>query len=167
VAWAVEQVAPAPADRILEVGCGPGHAVALLCPRLLGGTITAIDRSALQVANARERNRACVAAGRARIEQVTLTDAREVFGPSFSKVFAVNVNAFWTDPASSIASLRGLLRVGARGYLIYETPSAAALSKLRNSLPKLLEAQSFLVDAVRVPDSGSSPMICVVFQHPR
>ncbi|HYO94166.1 MAG TPA: class I SAM-dependent methyltransferase [Polyangiaceae bacterium] len=168
VAWAVEQLAAAPADRILEVGCGAGHAVALLCARVARGTITAIDRSALQVAKARERTHSCIASGRARVEQVTLADAPEVFGgATFSKVFAINVNAFWTDPATSIASLSGLLRAAGRGYLFYEPPSAAALAKLRAAMPKLLEARSFVVEAVRLADSRSSRTFCIVFRHAR
>jgi hypothetical protein len=40
VAWAVEMLDLAPDDRLLEIGCGAGRAVSLICARLDTGTIT-------------------------------------------------------------------------------------------------------------------------------
>jgi len=58
IRWAVAQLALRPAARVLEVGCGPGHAITLLCEQLRQGSVTAIDRSALQVRRARAQSRA-------------------------------------------------------------------------------------------------------------
>ncbi|HEV3504599.1 MAG TPA: hypothetical protein VG637_04850, partial [Actinomycetes bacterium] len=37
IRWAVEVLSPAPEDHVLEIGCGPGVAVAAICRRLTGG----------------------------------------------------------------------------------------------------------------------------------
>jgi protein-L-isoaspartate O-methyltransferase len=161
VVWGVKQLAVAPADDILEVGCGPGYAVALVCPALVRGTMTAIDRSELQVEKARALNRRFVEHGRARIEVMTLSDAPAALAQRFSKVFAINVNAFWTEPAS-ITHLDALLRPGGRVYLVYEPPSAAVSRKLHGLVPELLSARGFVADDVRTSSSRSAVTLCVV-----
>jgi ubiquinone/menaquinone biosynthesis C-methylase UbiE len=79
-----------PDDRILEVGCGHGVAISLVCERLGGGRITALDRSPKMIAAARKRNRACV--DRARFITSSLEDA-ELGDETYDKVFAVHVAA--------------------------------------------------------------------------
>jgi cyclopropane fatty-acyl-phospholipid synthase-like methyltransferase len=127
---------------VLEIGCGPGHAVALVCARLTRGTVTAIDRSALQVARARERTRDCIAAGRARVECVALADL-EPGRRRFDRILAVNVNIFWTSPEGAFADVRRLLAPHGTLHLVYEPPTAAALRRLRASMPRLLAKHAF------------------------
>src|ERR671935_177066 len=55
--WAVDTLEVRPADRLLEVGCGHGVAVSLVCERLTTGTITAIDRSPKMIEMATRRSR--------------------------------------------------------------------------------------------------------------
>src|SRR5919201_650208 len=71
----VDTLEVGPADRLLEVGCGHGVAVSLVCERLTTGTITAIDRSPKMIEMATRRNREHVDAGRAVLEAVALEDA--------------------------------------------------------------------------------------------
>jgi SAM-dependent methyltransferase len=154
-------LAAAPTDDVLEIGCGPGHAVALLCGRLTRGTVTAIDRSATQVARARDRNRECVAAGRARIECIALADL-EAGRRRFDKIFAVNVNAFWTSPARALADVRRLLAPRGTLHLVYEPPSAARLRGLRESMARLLCQHGFDVDDVAVRAFRASHGLCII-----
>ena len=72
--WAVATLEVSPADHLLEVGCGHGVAVSLVCERLTTGTITAIDRSPQMIEMATRRNREHVDAGRAALEAVSLED---------------------------------------------------------------------------------------------
>src|SRR5438093_317125 len=88
--WAVDTLALDPADRVLEVGCGHGVAVSLVCERLTSGRITAIDRSKKMIEMAARRNREHVAGGRAVLKAAALEKAD--FGDErFDKVFAFNV----------------------------------------------------------------------------
>ena len=111
------------------------------------------------VARARARNQVCLAAGRARIEQQALTEA--VLGRRFRKVFAVNVNAFWTAPVPSLGALGRLLQPRCTAYLVYEPPSVARLAALQQSLPAQLEARGFDVADVLVQRFRATHGLCV------
>ena len=163
VLWAIEQLQLGTSDDVLEVGCGGGHAVTLLCQSLRRGRVTAIDRSALQVARARERNAAWIASGRARIECLALADAPSMLGRGrFDRVLAINVNAFWTDPAPSVAALAGLLARSGRVHLVYEPPSPTRLRELRRTMPALLEDAGLSVEDVRTATFRRGQGICII-----
>ena len=117
IRWAVQVLDAAGDDHLLEIGCGPGVAVAAICQRLTGGRVVAIDRSATAIARATRRNADCIASGTAVLRTVALED----LGPSglpeatdgFDKVFAMNVNLFWVrSPARELELIRTLLRPG-------------------------------------------------------
>lgn len=166
VVWGVAQMAVHPADHLLEIGCGAGYAVALIAPTLMTGTITAIDRSPLQVQKAEQRNAAHVAAGRARFAHCSLAQAPTALVGRFSKVFAINVNAFWTEPKANFDSLRMLLRPQGLAYLIQEPPTAAALSKQQRTLPELARAHGFHVHSVRTDSPQAQRFLCVLQAAP-
>ena len=119
IRWAVEVVDPRPAERLLEIGCGPGVAAALVCARLTTGRLTAVDRSEVAVARTRRRNAEHLESGRLEVVRSEL-DTLDVTG--VDKAFSVNVNVFWTTAATrELAALHRALRPGGRLYLLYGT----------------------------------------------
>lgn len=159
--WAAERLAVEPADRLLEIGCGHGVAVSLVCERLRTGTITAIDRSAKMTEVAAARNAEHVAAGRAVFHTVAIEDAD--FGDGwFDKVFAVNVNLFWTrSPANEVALIRRLLRPGGALYLCYEPPSADRADQLIDTLTATLAEHGYDAAVSTGVTSTSASLVCV------
>ena len=161
--WAVAQLPGGIRDPILEVGCGAVLALALLLDRYPDVALTAIDRSPGQVARARARHGAAIAAGRLRVEPLGLATAPAVLGAgAFAHALAINVNAFWTAPAMGFGSLARLLGPAGLATLVYEPPSPAARRRLEAELPARAEAHGFRVTDVRLTRFRSTLGLCVV-----
>ena len=142
--WTADHLAPAPDERVLEIGGGRGVAAALVCSRLTTGHYVGIDRSPLAVDAAVARNAGHVARGAARFEQLALEDADPAALGRFDAVFAVNVNLFWTRPARrELEVVRGVLTDGGRLWLTYESPTPAGAPRLAAALIERLDAAGF------------------------
>jgi SAM-dependent methyltransferase len=160
--WAVETLAVRPTDRLLEIGCGHGVAVSLVCEKLRGGSITAIDRSATMIAMARERNADHVAAGVASFQAAALHEASLPSG-CFDTIFAVNVGVFWRQrPDRELAIVRDLLAPGGRTYLFLQPPSPRMVGDATARLQPVLESNGLTVSGTRLADLASTRVGCVI-----
>jgi SAM-dependent methyltransferase len=162
VRWAVETLDPGPEERLLEIGCGPGVAVAAVCERLAGGRLVAVDRSATAIARATRRNQAHVAAGRAVLRTVALEDLRPADvladGRRFDKVFAMNVNLFWVrSPARELALIRELLDPAGALYLFYGYGGGGPAARVPGDLDDHLAAAGFEAE-----HRSGAATVCVV-----
>lgn len=146
-----------PDDEILEIGCGAGVAVSLICERLDRGRITAIDRSPQAVDRAARRNAPHIAAGKARVSCLDLADAGQL-GHQYDKIFAVNVNLFWTRGIDvELDVVKSLMRPRARLCLCYETPSGATATRAARAVTAALADRGFTATT-----TGRSPsLVCV------
>jgi SAM-dependent methyltransferase len=116
--WAVEVLEVDPADRVLEVGCGHGVAVSLVCERLDSGRITAVDRSPKMIEAARRRNAAF--ADRTRFIAASIEEA-ELGDESYDKAFAVHVAAL-ERPGKALDTVRERLAPSGGLYLFSRAP---------------------------------------------
>ena len=118
----VERPDVRPDDRVLEIGCGHGVAATLVCERLEGGRLTAIDRSEKMIQAAKRRNAAHIEAGEAEFLVADLED----FDPGdrrFDKVFAVRVGLFDRDPARARGIVEGWLAPGGAVFAFFDRPT--------------------------------------------
>ena len=104
-------------EAVLEIGCGHGVAVRLVLERLMGGTITALDRSEKMI----EAVRAAVADDRLRTRAEALEEA-DFGGERFDAIFAVNVDFNLRLGTRWPAMLKGLLKPGGRVVLAFDPP---------------------------------------------
>lgn len=121
--WAVELLDLQPGERLLEVGCGPGVAIAAASTR--GNAVVGVDRSAVMIGQARRRNDGAVRAGRVELVTAPVEDLPD-FDTPFDKVLAVNTVGHWDDPLDGLTALRRVLRSGGRIAVVTQPRSAGA-----------------------------------------
>src|ERR1044072_7461367 len=160
--WAVDTLQVRPADTLLEVGCGHGVAVSLVCEKLTTGTITAIDRSPKMIEMAARRNRGHVDAGRAVLAAVALEDA-DLGDRRFDKIFAFNVAPFWLQPEAALGAVREHLAPGGVVYLFWDARHSAPerARDLGNELADRLRDGGLSIDRVLVDDLRPVLAACV------
>jgi SAM-dependent methyltransferase len=163
--WAVDTLALDPADRVLEVGCGHGVAVSLVCERLIGGRITAIDRSEKMIEMASRRNHEHVASGRALLKTAALETA-DLGAERFDKVFAFNVAPFWLQPKEAFAIVRRHLAPDGAFYLFWDArhTQPGRARDLAEQLTEKIRLAKFSVNQVLVNDLRPVPAVCVIAQ---
>jgi ubiquinone/menaquinone biosynthesis C-methylase UbiE len=159
--WAIETLKLDRGDNVLELGCGHGVAVSLVCERLgPRGRITAIDRSQKMIAVARRRNRLHVEAGRAVLEAVALEDA-DLGDQRFDKVFAFNVAPFWLKPKEALKVVRKHLAPSGAVYVFWDARRQTK-SDLGERLSERLLQGGFVIDQVLVKKLKPVPAVCVI-----
>ncbi|NOS67768.1 MAG: methyltransferase domain-containing protein [Candidatus Peribacteraceae bacterium] len=123
VAFTIECLHIQPKDHILEIGFGPGEAIAeavRLTPR---GYVAGIDHSPVMLEMAKQRNHRALMQEHV---ELTLGDAQELpyADDSFDTVFAVNVFHFWPDPTRELVECRRVLKPGGRIAFYLTHPSS-------------------------------------------
>src|SRR5215510_6030889 len=107
--WTVDLIAPDEKARVLEIGCGPGLALATMCERVTTGRIIGLDHSSLMLAQAAKRNCHAIEAGRLQLHPGGL-EALATLNPGFDVVYSINVAMFWRDKPVALGAIRNVLR---------------------------------------------------------
>ena len=162
--WVVSLLDVQPSDRILEVGIGPGIAVAALSDLARNGVVFGVDHSDVMVRIARRRNAAAVRAGRVDL-RLAAADALPDLGTPLDKVVAVNSMGFWPEPVARLKELHGLLRAGGTIAIASQPrcPGATAdtSSKAGHEIETKLRAAGFSPTRVQTLDLDP-PVVCVL-----
>lgn len=161
--WVVESLAVDPTDRLLEIGCGRGVAVSLVCDKLVEGTITAVDRSAVAIDAAEKRNAGPVRTGKATFHCTELATA-ELEGEAFDKIFAVNVNLFWVRRATrEMRLIARILKPAGSLHLFYGygKPDTTRTADVVDKLAASLVEGGLSIDDVMPPSPDSAHVLRV------
>jgi trans-aconitate methyltransferase len=106
--WSVDLLDVRPDDRVLEIGCGPGLALAYCVAKLEGGHVVGIDHSEVMIAAASKRNAAAIKGGA--LELVTGSiDRLPTLGLTFTKALAVNVAQFFPDKTALFSAIAAVM----------------------------------------------------------
>lgn len=149
----VERLTPA---TVVELGCCGGALAEAIVRRVAGVSYTGVDRSALAIARASQRNRRLIAAGSAEFVCADFLHPPPAGyrHRTYEVCCAVNVNAFWTDPAGAFAAVGPLLAGGGRLLLVFEAPGAdkaAAIARtLRDAAPEAFRVEQQIGPAAKM-----------------
>lgn len=153
---AVEVLDPPATARVLEVGCGVGVAAGLVCRRLTTGHLTGLDRSGTAIERAERRLATYLEDGRADLQHRDLSTFHGD-GRPYDLVFAVNVNVFWTGPATAeVERLTDLLAADGTVRLFYELPGRTEGHPAETMVSSALERGGLTADVTRPPG-----MLCI------
>lgn len=161
-AWTVEQIKIADAQKVLEIGFGPGQALGLFAAANPLATLTGIDHSETMSRTALRRNRAAVAAGRVRVLCGTV-ESLPFADRSFDQAFSVNSVYFWPSPVDAFRELLRVLKPS--GYLAVTVRDRQRSSYApfgAENLTALLTAAGFSSVEVRHNGVRWHPLICVI-----
>lgn len=109
----VELLAIGAEDHVIEIGCGPGVALADAAGRASRGMAVGIDPSAVMVAQAKRRCREAIAAGQAEVRCAPAAALPYADG-SFTRAFSVNALPHWPSAREGLAELKRVLGPEAR-----------------------------------------------------
>lgn len=160
IRWGVDTLGIQPSDHVLEIGCGHGVAVSLVCERLDDGRITAIDRSQKMIAAARVRNTRWIDAGKAELLLAEFPDV-DLGDRRFSKIYAIHVPLFRGDHHAALATLRRLLLPGGAVSLIAQPLHDEDVDPWTHATVDHLRAGGFAVHPPRFSDHRPVRAACV------
>jgi ubiquinone/menaquinone biosynthesis C-methylase UbiE len=162
-------------DRVLDVGCGPGLAVALAADRVGGGQTAGIDRSEVVIAQARRRNRRALSHG---IVQLQVATAQQLPFPDRHFTKACSVNALPVrspELAGALQEVRRVLTDQGRLVVVLRTRRDQATARRRGDrsrqfgatqqqvakLCAALQASGFAVAEPQQAEVGGEPATAI------
>lgn len=133
-----------PAGQVLEIGFGPGLAIAELV-RAGAGHVYGIDHSGVMLRQAARRNAAAIRAGRVTLIRASVDQLPPALDGPFDAILAVNSLAFWPAPAQRLAELRRRLVPGGRVAIASQPRCPGATADTSRSAARQIE--DLLTDA--------------------
>ena len=165
IRWTLGLLDIKPADRILEIGFGPGVAIALASERARSGVVIGVDHSPVMVRQAARRNAAGVREGRVALWQGTASDLPR-FDQPVDKIFTINSIHFWPEPVGCLERLRRHLKPGGVIAVTLQPRSRRATEAtstvLAEELIQNLERAGFSDCRVVTRPARPAPVVCAL-----
>jgi SAM-dependent methyltransferase len=158
-----------PDDRVLEIGFGPGFALAKAAELAPRGQLLGIDHSEVMLARAARRNARAISKGQM---ELRLGSVQELALPeaSFDKAYLVNVFMFWRDPEAVLRCIRASLRPGGRLAITHQprNPGASDEDTRRDAEPiaAALRAAGFVGVRVEILEMQPVSAACMLAERP-
>jgi SAM-dependent methyltransferase len=168
--WVVSLLEVQPTDWVLEIGFGPGLAIAELSRRVgPAGHVDGIDHSQVMLRQATSRNASTIQAGRVTLTLGTVEQLPPALDGPFDAILAVNSVGFWPAPTERLGELRRRLRPGGRIAIAAQPRCRGATASTARTAARQIEA--LLQDAGYTKPRTETldldpPVVCVLAVNP-
>lgn len=163
--WTVDLLDVQKNDHVLEIGCGPGIALALAASKATEGNVVGIDHSRLMIRHASRRNAATLRNGRLRLHVGGL-ETLQSLEPGFTKALTTNVAQFFPDKAVAFAKIGSVLAPGALLATTYQPrskrPTEADSWRMAEVFRDALEAAGFVELRIQTLPLHPVSAVCVL-----
>jgi len=166
--WVVALLGVPPAGQVLEIGFGPGVAIAELV-RAGAGHVYGADHSAVMLRQASRRNAAAIRAGRVTLVNAPVDQLPATLGGPFDAILAVNSLGMWPAPAERLADLRRRLAPGGRMAIASQPRCPGATASTSRSAAREIENMLRSAGFTQMSTETlplSPPVICVLATAP-
>lgn len=107
--WGLKSINIQPFDKIIDVGCGGGNAINIMCKDINGGNIYGVDYSALSVANAKKLNHKAVASHKVKVFEASVAEL-PFNDNAFDIATAFETIYFWPDLEDNLKEVNRVLK---------------------------------------------------------
>ncbi len=164
--WVVSLLDVQPTDRVLEIGFGPGLAIAEVSRRLGdSGQVCGIDQSEVMLRRATRHNAAAIRSGRATLTRTSVDQLPPDLDGPFDAIIAVNSLGFWPAPSERLEELRqrlvpgGLIAIASQPRCLGATASTSRGAA--REIEDLLRGAGFTHMTTETLDLDP-PVVCVL-----
>ena len=111
--WLVGLLEVREGESVMDVGCGPGVGIELLCTVTPAAHVVGVDPSEEMIAQAQARNQARIRSG---VVEVRAAPAHQLpfSDMTFDAVMSINSLQVWPDPHAGLREIRRALKPGGR-----------------------------------------------------
>jgi ubiquinone/menaquinone biosynthesis C-methylase UbiE len=168
--WVVSLLDVQPTDRVLEIGFGPGLAIAELARRVVdAGHLYGVDHSDVMLRQASRRNAAAIADGRVKLSMAPVDQLPPSLDGPFDAILTVNSFGFWPAPKERLHELRQRLRPGGRIAIASQPRCPGATASTSRNAAREIEA--LLQDAGYTRMTTETldldpPVVCILAVNP-
>jgi ubiquinone/menaquinone biosynthesis C-methylase UbiE len=167
--WTVDLLKIAPADRVLELGSGPGLALAAAAERVKTGRVVGVDHSAVMIEQASRRLRKLGLEDRVELRLGGVETLKSLSGP-FDKILSANVVQFVPDKPALYALFLRLLAPGGQMATTYQPRHRGATAedahRTAEEIKGLMERAGFSHIRIEVLPLKPIPAVSVIGSRP-
>jgi len=135
--WILSLLNLEPADRVLEIGFGPGVDIRRVAERVPMGLVAGIDHSEAMLRQAMRRNKEAIDAGRVELRQGTASHL-PFASDSFDVAFAINVAQHWDSTLDAAGEIRRVLKPGGLVALAVQPRNKGATEETAHQIGQTL-----------------------------